>query len=228
MRAAFLIIALPLALSFHIRDDKASLYVIGDSISIQYGPYLKEYLAGIADYDRLRDSGQALQDLDQAIGANGGDSRRVLSIIREKLETGTWQPDYLLLNCGLHDLRANPGDKTIHQVEIDEYRKNLDTIVRLAQGRDIQLIWVRTTPVVDSIHNRLSSSFHRYLADVEAYNRAADTIMQSYGVPSIDLFGFTHQAGPGVFHDHAHFTPEFQRLQAAYLAGAIEQILERE
>jgi lysophospholipase L1-like esterase len=228
MKPFLSIIFLPLLLSLSFQVEKPGIYVIGDSISIQYGPYLKAYLAGIATYDRLRDSGQALQDLDQAIGANGGDSRRVLGIVREKLEARQWAPDYLLLNCGLHDLRAHPGDQSIHQVEIKDYRQNLDTIISLLHRENIYVIWVRTTPVVDSIHNSLSSSFHRYLADVEAYNTVADQVMEQHGVPSVDLFTFTQQAGPGVFYDHAHFTRGFQKLQAAFIAGALSQIIVRD
>src|SRR5271169_4796096 len=84
------------------------VYVLGDSISIQYGPYLEKYLSGIMDYARKEGVEEALLNLDKPQGANGGDSALVLSFLQARAAAGGIDADVLLLNCGLHDLRTDP------------------------------------------------------------------------------------------------------------------------
>ncbi len=194
------------------------VFVIGDSISLQYGPYLREALAGVATYDRKRDDGQAMQDLDRPVGANGGDSRMVLAYLRELRAGPGLAADYLLLNCGLHDIKTNPGSGR-PQVPLREYARNLDTILRVARALDVKPIWMRTTPVVDSIHNRSMGGFHRFAADVARYNAAADSVMAVHGVPAVDLWTLSQSFGPGAFKDHVHYREEFRARQGAYLGG---------
>ena len=55
-------------------------YVIGDSISIQYGPYLESALGASWQYDRKSGDAEARKNLDIPIGANGGDSRSGIKI----------------------------------------------------------------------------------------------------------------------------------------------------
>ena len=98
-----------------------SVFVIGDSISIHYGPYLERMLTGRFVYDRKTDAGEALLDLDQPRGANAGDSSMVLEYVRALARVG-FGTDYLLLNCGLHDLRTNPITSA-KQVPLAEYRR---------------------------------------------------------------------------------------------------------
>ena len=62
-------------------QTKKKVFVIGDSISIQYGPYLKKFIEGKYLYDRKRDNGEAMQDLNKPVGANGGDSRMVVDYL---------------------------------------------------------------------------------------------------------------------------------------------------
>ncbi len=80
------------------------LFVLGDSISIQYGPFLAKNLHNVARYDCKSGLPMALKDLDDPQGANGGDSGMVLAYLRERMESGGFSPDVLLLNCGLHDI----------------------------------------------------------------------------------------------------------------------------
>lgn len=65
-----LVLAVAGLLSF--TTARPRLFVIGDSISIFYGPYLKKYVEGKFDYDRKRDKGEAMKNLDNPVGANGG------------------------------------------------------------------------------------------------------------------------------------------------------------
>lgn len=45
--------------------EKEKLFVLGDSVSIHYGPYLKESIKDKFNYDRKRGIKQSLEDLDK-------------------------------------------------------------------------------------------------------------------------------------------------------------------
>jgi lysophospholipase L1-like esterase len=212
-------------LSFSGDNPLPKLFLIGDSISIQYGPFLQNYLAGYLQFERKVDDGQAEKNLDVPGGANGGDSRMVLAYLKARIKYSTFNPDYLLLNCGLHDIKRNPATNKI-QVSGQEYRENLEAIVQLLQEKHIRLIWIRTTSVVDTIHNTKQRAFHRYAADVESYNKIADEVCLKYNIPEIDLFTFSERLGIEQFIDHVHYKEPARDLQAAYIAGNLLAYLE--
>ncbi|HRJ43447.1 MAG: SGNH/GDSL hydrolase family protein [Caldilineaceae bacterium] len=202
--------------------DKPRLYVIGDSISLQYGPYLEQYLAGRYAYARKTAEAEARLNLPNPQGDNGGDSSAVRAFLAGLVEGGDWSADLLLVNCGLHDIKTDPitGRK---QVEIDDYRANLEGIVALARQIGVPLVWVRTTPCDEAVHNaRPGMAFHRFAGDCVAYNAVADGVMAAAGVPSIDLHSFTASLGSDLYCDHVHFHEAIREKQAAYMAGWLE------
>lgn len=205
------------------QSRRPSVFLIGDSISIQYGPYLEKYLDGIIDFSRKQDDGQAAKNLDVPVGANGGDSRMVLEYLKIKLKEPGFAPDYLLLNCGLHDVKHNMTDEKI-QVTTEEYRNNLQEIIQLVTKKKIRIIWIRTTPVVDTIHNK-SKGIKRYAADVATYNQIADAIFARKKIPMIDLFTFSQKLGNEQFIDHVHYNESTRSLQAAYIAGFLQDCI---
>ncbi|MCS7464301.1 SGNH/GDSL hydrolase family protein [Paenibacillus doosanensis] len=198
------------------------LFVIGDSISIQYGPYLRSMVEGKFGYDRKRGEEQALVDLDKPVGANGGDSAMLLDYLREEHSRGT-RYDILLLNCGLHDMKTSPRDGT-KQVPLEAYHGNLREIVELAKAMANDVVWVRTTDALEEIHNAKSKSFYRFHADALAYNETADRMMKASGIPLVDLYGFSRTFGPEAFGDHVHYTDEVRKLQAAFIAGYLDAL----
>ncbi len=204
-----------------VQANEASLprlYVIGDSISMQYGPYLEQNLAGTMHYARKTGEEEAALDQPAPHNGNGGDSARVLAFLQAKAAAGGIDADVLLLNCGLHDIKTDP-DTGSKQVPLAAYRDNLEAIVALVARLDLELIWVRTTPCDERVHNKPGKSFFRFAADAVAYNDAADAIMAAKGVPSIDLHGFTSRLGDDLYKDHVHFPPAICEKQAAYIAG---------
>lgn len=205
-------------LSAQIKLSLPSVFVIGDSISIQYGPYLAQYLQGFWEYDRKRDDGQSSANLDNPAGANGGDSGMVLDYVKIRLQDPNFNPDVLVLNCGLHDIKT-PVGTTQKQVSLESYKSNLVEIFDLVTSRGIKLVWVRTTPVDDEQHNSRQRSFHRFAADLDAYNEAADAIFRSREVPIIDLYQFTKNLGDDIFIDHVHYGEDVRAKQAAFIAG---------
>ena len=195
-----------------------SIYVIGDSISIQYGPYLEEMLRGVWQYGRKEGDEEARLNLDRPQGANGGDSSMVLDFLRGRADSGGIPADLLLLNCGLHDIKTDPATG-YKQVPLPEYERNLRSILEL-RPRPGSLAWIRTTPCDERVHNRVPGpGFQRFARDVEAYNAAADAIMRAAGVPVLDLYTFTCNLGPELYCDHVHFADAIRRQQAAFIAG---------
>ena len=154
-----------------------SLFVIGDSISIQYGPYFKKMIEHRFHYDRKRGEEEALANLDRPVGANGGDSGMVLEYLKGEQERDV-RYDLLLINCGLHDVKTDPLTRK-KQVPLEQYLDNLKQIVRIAKECAQAMIWIRTTDAVENIHNHPQSTFLRFHEDVAAYNAAADAIMNA-------------------------------------------------
>jgi len=202
------------------------VYIVGDSISIQYGPYLQRYLAGTMEYARKEGDEEALLNLDRPQGANGGDSSMVRSFLAAKAASGGIDADLLLVNCGLHDIKTDP-DTGERQVPIEAYAENVRAIIDLSAAMKPQLIWIRTTPCDEAVHNQAGMSFHRFSADCDAYNRVADQVMAEHNVPVIDLHTFTRNLGADLYCDHVHFQEHVREKQAAFLAGWLMAFTER-
>lgn len=198
------------------------LFVLGDSMSIEYGPHLQTMLAGVFDYARKSGDEEARLNLDNPQGANGGDSSMCLAYLEARFRAGDLHADVLLLNCGLHDVKHKPDDPNGPcQVHIDDYKRNLTTMVALATKHRMPLVWVRCTPVDEAAHNKPGSGIIRYQADADRYNAVADAVMAEHDVPTIDLSGFTLSLGPvhQTLRDGRHVHEHVQKLQAAFIAG---------
>ncbi|MDR6550814.1 SGNH/GDSL hydrolase family protein [Paenibacillus qinlingensis] len=201
------------------------LFVLGDSISIDYGVYLEPMVEGSMIYDRKkdRDSINENQDLPEAMrGSNGGDSGMVLQYLSYLVANRLFDYTLLLLNCGLHDMKRNASTGEL-QVPLEQYETNLKAILELMQPLPVRMVWVRTTPVHDAIHEERMKKFNRFNRDVNLYNEVADRMMEAAGVQSIDLYSYTQRLGDGktLFRDHVHHTSEICMRQAAYIAGCL-------
>lgn len=195
------------------------IFVLGDSISIHYGPFLEEYLQGIFEYDR-KGKNQECKDLNIVSQVNGGDSGRVLEYLQLLPDLNF---DILLLNCGLHDIKTCDG---VRQVSEEAYRKNLLQIIDLVHNHGKKIVWVTSTPVDDELHNRICQSFKRYNADLVRYNEIALKVTEEKQIPVIDLYGFTNRLNIPLYQDNVHFLEPVRKLQAAFIAGhlmALEQ-----
>lgn len=211
---------------FSFTDRRVNVFLIGDSISIEYWPYLKQYASGFACLERKLDDGSASKNLDVPMGANGGDSKMVLAYLKSKLTEKNFHPDYLLLNCGLHDIKRNPETNAI-QVSEDEYRNNITAIFHLLKKKNIKPVWISTTWVVDSIHNEKQKAFCRFDTDVVKYNQIAHEVCAKNDVAIIDLYTFSKNLGVDKIRDHAHYTQDAQAIQGAYIAGFIHDYIKR-
>lgn len=198
---------------------KRTIHVVGDSISIQYGPYLKKFLENYFIYSRKEGK---LKNFDLPEGANAGDSSMVLEYFKKcMVEKLHW--DFVLINCGLHDIKLY---NEIYQVNIDQYGRNLEHIFNLTRILAQKTIWINTSPVLDHIHNSLKSEFKRFNKDVERYNKVAEKIAMSNNIPIIDLNGFCISlGGEELYQDHVHFMPTVQQLQASFIAEQLKVLM---
>ena len=210
------------------------VFVLGDSISIHYGPHLERYLLGFMHYSRKEGEDKAVVQLDQPLvaNANAGDSSMCLEYLQQRLglegsgsteNTGNLQQaDFILFNAGLHDIKTRPGTNNT-QVPVDEYERNLIHIIQLIRRAlpNAELIWIRTTPIDETLHNTRQKNFHRHEKDLMLYNETADRVMCQFHVRQIDLYQFTRNIGPSkaIFCDHVHFHSHVREKQAAFIAG---------
>lgn len=194
-----------------------NLYLLGDSISIGYGPALAASLQGAF---MVRRKGGGVWDAvgrEDDLAYNGRDSGALLSF----LDSTRPKADLFLFNCGLHDIKTAPGE-TGKQVPLERYGSNLKKIAEIIKSLSKEALWISTTPVIDRLHNsRSDGGAYRCNADVTAYNAAAAGIMEEAGIPIADLYSFTLPFGEKAYRDHVHFTPEIYRRQGEFLASAV-------
>lgn len=200
-----------------------SIFVIGDSVSIHYGPYLKQMVKGKFNYDRKRGMNEALVDLDKPIGANGGDSSMVLKYLKEEKLKQT-KYDILVINCGLHDIRVD-RDSSKNQINQHEYEVNLNEIINIAESLSNKIIWVETTPFIDKVHNLRKEGLLRYNKDLQVYNKVAKDVMSNRKIAFIKLYNFTKSLGENIYCDHVHFIEEVRALQAAFISGYLNSLI---
>src|SRR5476651_196349 len=115
--------------------DEAGLprvFLIGDSISMGYTVPVRELLKGKANVHRPL--------------TNGGPTPNGLAHLDQWLGTGKW--DVIHFNWGLHDLKWCDDKGTItevgvghQQVPVEDYEKNLRTLVARLKKTGAKLIW---------------------------------------------------------------------------------------
>jgi lysophospholipase L1-like esterase len=186
-----------LALAVPLWAQGQRILIIGDSISIGYTPFVTKALTGKATV--VHNEGNA------AHTGNG------VAKLEQWLGDGQW--DLIHFNFGLHDLKIMDGGQ--HQVPLDEYERNLKTIVKRLKQTKAKLIWASTTPVPPGKVNPL-----RHSADVPKYNAIATRIMKAEKIPVNDLFSADHS---GQLPANVHYTPAGYEALANQVLKAISQ-----
>lgn len=179
--------------------------LIGDSISMGYTLPTREMLAGKANVHR--------------IPVNGGPTSRGVESLEKWLGDGRW--DVIHFNFGLHDLKSDADGK--RQVPLNEYEKNLRSIVTVLKKTGAKLIWANTTPVPEGKLNPPRSD-----EDVKRYNEAARAIMDEHGVQMNDLYAFARPRLAEIQRPvNVHFTDDGSRVLAEQVSAAILHALRR-
>lgn len=207
-----------------MKPSLPSVFVIGSSASLLWGPHLKQMLAGVYSYSRKGDEpaevAKAFADLDVPQGASAGDSAMVLDYLHALDRAGSFHADVVLMHVGAHDIKTKHSDGS-KQVPLASYGGNVQAIAEWFKTKHIRLVWLRSGPLDETLHNARSKGFGRYEKDLDEYNQAADAIMAANGVATLDLAGFTKRLGPmsQLLKDHIHFNNDVVKLQAAFIAG---------
>lgn len=214
-----------LAVSFGVQAQSLpKLFLVGDSISIYYTPYLETDVS--STYSFSRKTSLTPESIAEQLGdpnVQGGNSRMVLDYLEKRYSKPDFEPDVVLINCGLHDIKRVPQTNAI-AIDSAEYRANLEKMISLIRRHHGKIVWISTTPVDDKRHNALSKEFLRYDRDVVQYNNIADSVFSRARVPIIDLYTFTKQLGPGHYIDHVHWDEITRAQQAAYIAGSLSAL----
>lgn len=188
------------------------IVLIGDSIRMNYVPLVCTALAGQAVVwapdENCETSAKVLAHLDEWVIAH--------------------HPDIVHINCGLHDLRYNPGASQ-RVVSPTEYAVNVQQIMeRLTSKTCSHVIWATITPVNETWHqaNKLS---RRYEADVTLYNQVAVTIVSQYDALINDLFEAVTSVGKNKLlrKDGVHFTEQGDEFLSERVTRMIRQATER-
>ncbi|QDV48185.1 SGNH/GDSL hydrolase family protein [Gimesia fumaroli] len=182
--------------------------IIGDSISIGYTKPTIELLQGVANVERVK--------------ANCGDTNRGKHNLKRWLGKTDW--DVIHFNWGLHDLCYRHPDSKVQghrdkvngtiSVPLNEYEKNLESLVQQLEKTGATLVWATTTPVPEGEAGRV-------VGDDLKYNRVAEKIMKRHGIRINDLhklasgFDASLWTGPGNVH--------FKKTGSAKLAKQVAQ-----
>ena len=188
--------------------------LLGDSISIGYTVAVRNELKGIANVHRPPE--------------NCSSTRTGLQKIEKWLGEKPW--DVIHFNFGLHDLKYVAGDSADlvpvttanahRQVPLEEYEKNLETIVQKLKQTGAKLIWCNTTPVPDGARGRVP-------ADVAVYNAAALKVMQKNQIEIDNLYDFAlPKLGDIQRSRDVHYTPDGSKILASQVASSIKAKLQ--
>ena len=191
--------------------------LIGDSISIGYTKPVIKLLEGKADVHR--------------VPGNAGHTAMGLARLPKWLDKKQGQWDVIHFNWGLWDLcYRNPKSKTQGRRDKvngkqthspDQYRANLEKIVRALKRTNATLIWASTTPVPEG-------EAGRKVGDDVIYNRVAAEIMKKHDIRIDDLHAVMapHMKSLTTAPGNVHFTAEGSMLLAKQVAAAVEKALD--
>ncbi len=193
--------------------------ILGDSISMGYTLKVRELLAGKANVFRpvTADGTKAVNCQGTAVGVQQ---------IDQWLAGRKWS--VIHFNWGLHDLKhvskadsSKPSNDAADPVQatVEEYRRNLEVIVKKLQGTGAKLIFATTTPVAaPGMTNPLRES------DAPGrYNAAALEIMKANGIAVDDLYAFCEpQLEKLQLPKNVHFKEEGSAALARQVATSIQ------
>ncbi len=189
------------------------VFIIGDSISIGYTPFVVKALEGKAIVSRPKENcngtRMGVEKLDQWLG-------------QEKY-------DLIHFNFGLHDMKhvdTRTGEGTNNatdpvQSTLPVYKKNLQWIVSRLEATGAVLVFASTTPV-PARSNRVM----REPDQLTKYNKVALRIMRKHRIAINDLFSFAQPLIKEYQNPNdVHFTERGYALLGEEVASCIQKTL---
>ena len=182
-------------------DGRPAILVIGDSISMGYGPYVRESLD---QYDVQHNP------------CNAYDSRNTARRIDGWLKTrSSWHA--ITFNNGIWDQTV--GDTWVGD---DEYRANLTFIARAIKARTARPLFILSTEIPVNTPDRLNARIVRK-------NEIAVEVMDAEGIPWLDLYSYSrtinHLHSRAAEQDDVHFTEEGYEALAEKVLEALNPSL---
>jgi lysophospholipase L1-like esterase len=186
--------------------DDVNVALVGDSIRLFSEPFVRRCLPARF---KLRSPAD-----------NCRSSRNVAARIQDWVPPGT--VDIVHLNCGLHDIRQDPGQRR-SVTSPEEYVANLRHVFAYLADTGASVIWATSTPVRESAHGGIDSP-RWYPADLVAYNRRSVELALGFGFRINDLHGRLSGAAMGglLMPDGVHFNPAGNALIGQHVAAAIQ------
>lgn len=183
------------------------LALIGDSIRLRAAPYVRERLPVGYQMHSPPENGKASGD--------------IAARIRDLVPPNTF--DIVHINCGLHDLRREPGQDWPRRSP-DEYGASLRSIFEYLAANVGSVIWATTTPVDETLHGGIDMP-RWYESDVLTYNRLSVELANDYGFRINDLHSRLSEATERLFlPDGVHFNDAGNQLIAHHIATSILQV----
>ena len=186
------------------------IMLLGDSIRKGYDTYVKMALEGQAEVvfpaDNCRFTTYMIRNIHEWKGQLGCDNG----------------VDLVHFNVGLWDCLHMPDGEAL--VPIDQYRVNLERIVRMLRTNfpNAKIIFATSTPVIE----RLFGICKRYNNEIEEYNAVAKEIMAANGIAVNDLYALLIDKPESYHSDLTHFytkvaTKEITEQVLSYIDAAI-------
>ena len=166
--------------------DLPKVLIFGDSISGGYSKPLIQLLEGKAEVVKLG-AVATYRINEEAFWHSSGKARKldfgsakacIADLERFKRHLSENPYDVIHFNFGLNDMFR--GRKGAWHNPLDQYAKDLDTIVTLLKTNGARIIWANTTPIP-------SNNPYRPVGEEALYNAAAAKVMERHGIPINDL-----------------------------------------
>jgi acyl-CoA thioesterase-1 len=191
------------------------LLVIGDSISMNYGPAAKEALKGLINYHRNEgncySSQYGIQYADYWLG-------------NYTKKGNQW--DVIHFNHGLHDLKQS-GPEAPFATPLETYKANLRTEIQMLKKTGAKLIFCTTTPV----HQTSTGKYMRQQGSEVVFNRAAMEVMKEF--PEIQINDLCKVVKDSAIFDECrkgwdvhYYEVEEQKILGQAVANAVKKSLQ--
>jgi acyl-CoA thioesterase-1 len=188
--------------------------IIGDSISMGYTQPVRQNLAGKAEVFRppvnCQHTAYGLSQIKKWLGKEKWD------VIH--FNWGIWDTHMLDANGQLIRDEANAVGPMHLRHTPEQYRENLEQLVKTLEATGAKLIWANTTPVMSRTGKRFE--------DVSNLNRVAAEVMQKHKIPVNDLYSAVlPNAAKWQTADKVHFNDKGNAELAELVSGAIRKSL---
>ncbi len=191
------------------RMGRPRVLLLGDSIRLSYQPLVAARMADRAEVVGPDDNGRwaayTQQHLSQWVAALG-------------------RPDVVHWNNGLWDC-GHWWEREPQQIPLEEYVAALRQILHHLRGLTPSIIWATITPI-DEARTPGQYGFDYANAEIDAYNAAAQAVMNAEGVAVNDLHAIVAaDVAVNLEEDRLHLSERGQQRCAVAVAAAVDRML---